>query len=103
MANIEQDLQFNYASEEAKRDFQGGVESLLELHSFISSRKAGAKERGKEGVFFTDSELEIYLDWIMNTASSLLEHYGNIDRVNRLAMKLYRISQIGEPRKQKAA
>jgi hypothetical protein len=103
MSNIDQDFEFNYAAEESKREFQANVESLLELHSLISCRMSSATERGKDGVFFTTGELEVYKEWVMNTASALLEHYGHIDRVNRLAMKLYNISRISEPKKQEAA
>lgn len=103
ISNINQDFEFNYACEEAKREFQGCVEGLLELHSLISSRKSSATERGKDLIFFSPGELEVYQDWLMNSVTSLLEHYATIDRVNRVAMKLYRISRIAEPKNQKAA
>lgn len=101
--NIQERFEFAYAAEESKREFQENVGSLLELQSLISSRMSAASERGKDGVFFTTGELEVYKEWLLNTASSLLEHYGHLDRVNRLAMKLYTISRIAEPKKQKAA
>lgn len=101
MTKIEEHFEFNYAAESSKIEFQATVNGLLELQALISSRIACATERGKDGVFFTSGELEIYQDWIMNTASALLEHYATIDRTNRLLNKRFKLTQVAT--KQKAA
>lgn len=99
MANIEQDFEFDYAAESAKVGFQSTVNALLEMQSFISSRMTGARERCKDGSYFSNDELKIYSDWILDTASALMEHYREIDKTNRFLNKRFKLIQFTTKRK----
>jgi len=63
--------EFDYLAEKAKVEFQANIGSLLELHSLLSARLSDATQRGKEGIFLTTGEVEVYQDWLMQTATAL--------------------------------
>jgi len=88
--NIGQDFDFDCACEEAKREFQSTVNCLLEIKTELSSRRS----RAKDGAFFRNAELEVYEDWIMDTVNALMQHYGAIDRTNRLLNKRFKVSMV---------
>lgn len=87
MTNIDD---FNYLAESAKVEFQSNISSLLELHSELTARISKAKEKGKEGVYLLNGELEVINDWLLQTSTSLLENYALIDRTLRKTNILYK-------------
>lgn len=96
--NIEH-FEFDYACESSKIEFQSTIGSLLELQALLASRSAGAIDRGKPGVYFSNAELDVYTDWIMNSAIALMEHYRAIDKTNRFLNKRIELVVIASKRK----
>lgn len=90
MANIHQDFEFNYATEEAKLEFQANVSSLLDLYAEFSSRLQSAEEKNKPGVFITKGELQVLMDWLMNTSAGLQLNYELINNTLKITNKLYK-------------
>src|SRR5687768_3496681 len=88
--NINHD--FDYLAEDAKKEFQWNVNSILELEALISLRSSEAQVMNEDGVFFTNAELEVFTEWLLETASSLLVNYSTIDRTNRITNKLYHVA-----------
>lgn len=95
-ANIKES--FEYAAQEAKRDFQANINSLLEIHSLFTGKLQHAKN--KNVVFLSTDEVDTLQEWILSITSSLMENYALIDHSNRITNKLYKAcSGAGEHRK----
>lgn len=84
--------EFDYLAEQAKVDFQANISSLLELQAVFNNKLSAAQEQQKKGVFLTNSELEVFKDWLLQSATNLMADYTLIDRTNRLTNKLYQVS-----------
>lgn len=99
MTNIEHS--FEYSAEEAKKGFQANISSLLELHSHLQSKQVKALQNKKEGIFITNEELKMCLEWMLDIAGCQMGHYLNIDSVNRKTNKLFRCALKLQDREQK--
>lgn len=80
---------FNSAAEQAKTEFQAHIGSLLELQTLFLNKLAETQERQKAGAFFTNEEMVVIKDWILQTSTNLMADYVILDRTNRLTNKLY--------------
>jgi hypothetical protein len=81
---------FEYAAENAKKDFQAEIASMLEFHLQLQDRLIKSRQRKKEGVWISNEELIILTRWTLDLAGNLMGHYLSIDRVNRNANKLFK-------------
>lgn len=89
MTNIDE---FTYSCESAKVEFQANVTSLLDLYAEFSSRLQSAEEKNKPGVSITKGELQVFMDWLMNTCAGLQLNYELINNTLKITNKLYKAS-----------
>jgi hypothetical protein len=82
---------FDYLAEEAKKDFNTNIGSLLELHHHFTQKINTANESKKDGQFLTINELEVLRDWITQAITGLSSNYDTLNRTNKLLNTNYRV------------
>lgn len=78
-------------AEEAKRNFQANIGTLLELRSHFQEKITRAQQSKKDGAYLTIHEMEIIVSWITGSVTELSADYTIINRTNRLVNSNYRI------------
>jgi hypothetical protein len=93
MTKINEDFEFSFACEEAKKSFQAQVASLHEVAILLKGKTDSASRNGKAGIFFSTTDAEILFQWIMNAVINVQTEFNTLDRINRKSMGLYAAAQ----------
>lgn len=91
---------YDYAAEQAKKDFQAGISSMIELYSHMNSKLVTSLQNKKDGVWISNDEMKTLCEWILDLSGKQMGNYNVLDGANRKTNALFRCALKIQEREQ---